>query len=263
MRASIILRAALLGVFLASYVPWAYAAETTAPEKEPDPMVVLKQACDYLKSLKQFSFRSEVIDEQVYYKGRKLQYGIDMETTVERPDKLRVNAVGDLVNRQFYYNGNTITLYDKNAGIYAAMEVPPGIEEALDKAQKEFGLRVALTDLASPALWELVSKDIENPIYVGLHKVHGVPCHHLAFEKRGVQVQVWIDAGTNPLPLKIVFNRRKQEGSPEWTAYLSAWDTTAHPADDLFTFVPPPGVEKVKFVEAPKPSIRGERGGKS
>ena len=54
--------------------------------KEPDPFVVLRQMCDYLKSLQQFSFHSEVTDDQVYLDGKKLQYGIDMETYVKRPD---------------------------------------------------------------------------------------------------------------------------------------------------------------------------------
>ena len=46
--------------------------------------------------------------------AKKLQYGIDMETFVRRPDRLRVNAKGDVVNKQFYFDGKTITLYDKD-----------------------------------------------------------------------------------------------------------------------------------------------------
>ena len=151
--------------------------------------------CDYLKSLQQFSFHSEVTEDQVYLDGKKLQYGIDMETYVKRPDKLRVNAVGDLVNKQFFFDGKTITLYDKDEKVYGAIDVPPNIEEALDKAHKDFGLRVALTDLASPQLWDHVSRKIEHSLYVGVHKVRGVPCHHLAFDGSDVHLQVWIDAG--------------------------------------------------------------------
>jgi hypothetical protein len=264
MRANRIWNVALLGLLLIAGPAQDAAAQQAATAKEPDPFVVLLQMCDYLKSLQQFSFRSEVADDQVYLGGKKLQYGIDMETYVKRPDKLRVNAVGDLVNKQFFFDGKTITLYDKDEEVYGAIDAPPGIEEALDKAHKDFGLRVALTDLASPQLWDHVSRKIEHSLYVGLHKVRGVPCHHLALDGPDVHLQVWIDAGTKPLPRKVVFLHKKLEGSPQWTAYLSDWKTSAHLADALFKFTPPTGVQKIKFVPAKQPPApREEKGDKS
>ena len=265
MRSNRIWGLALLGLFLMSGpVPDAGAQQAAATAKEPDPVVVMQQMCDYLKSIKQFSFRTEVADDQVYKGGKKLQYGIDMETFVRRPDRLRVNAEGDLVNKQFFFNGKTITLYDKTDKVYATMEVPPNIEGALDKAHKDFRLRVALTDLASPALWEHISKKVEHSLYAGLHKVHGVPCHHLAFDGADVHLQVWVDAGDKPLPRKVVFTQKKLEGSPQWTAYLSDWNTSTPLEDGLFAFVAPPGVKKIKFVPVQKTETSGKKkGGKS
>ena len=260
MRANRIWRVAVLSLFLiASAAPAVAQQEATA--NEPGPFVVLRQMCDYLKSLQQFSFHSEVTDDQVYLDGKKLQYGIDMETYVKRPDMLRVNADGDLVNKQFFFDGKTITLYDRDEKVYGAIDVPPSIEEALDKAHKDFGLRVALTDLASPQLWDHISRKIENDLYVGLHKVRGVPCHHLAFDAGDIHLQVWIDAGKKPLPLKVVFLQKKLEGSPQWSAYLSDWKTAPHLTDALFKFTPPPGVQKIKFVPEKQQPARGEQKG--
>lgn len=256
MQTKRIWKVVIMGVFLMSCAAAAYGAPPAA-EKEPDPLAILKKSCDYLKSLKQFSFHSEVTDEQVYYQGRKLQYAIEMDTFVRRPDMLRVNAVGDTVDRQFYFNGKTVTLYDKDAKIFASMEVPPDIEQALEKAHQEYGVKVALADLASPELWELVSKNIQHSLYVGTSEVRGVPCHHLAFDNDEVNLQVWIDEGNKPLPRKVVINYKKLEGSPEWIAYLSKWNTSAQLATATFNFVPPSGAEKVKFFAAAKPSIPG------
>jgi hypothetical protein len=229
----------------------------------PNPVTVIRQMCDYLKSLQQFSFRAEVTNDQVYYEGKKLQYGIDMETFVRRPDRLRVNAEGDLVNKEFFFNGKTITLYDKTDKVYASMEVLPSIEDALDKAQKDFGLRVALTDLASPLLWEHISKRFEHSLYVGMHKVRGVRCHHLAFDRDDVEFQVWVDAGDKPLPKKIIFTLKKLEGSPQWTAYFKDWSTFVMLEDGLFNFVVPPGARKIKFVPVQQtPNAAKEKGGK-
>jgi hypothetical protein len=254
----------LLGLCLVMGLVTGAGAQQPAKATEPDPMKVMQQACDYLKSLKQFSFRSEVTDDQVYHGGKKLQYGIDMETFVRRPDKLRVNAEGDWVHKQFFFNGKTITLYDITDKVYGTMDVPDNIEGALDKAHRGFGLRVALTDLASPLLWEHISRGVQNALYVGLHKVRGVPCHHLAFDRDDVHLQIWIEAGDKPLPRKVIFNQQKLPGSPQWTAYLSDWNTTAPFEDSRFDFVAPTGVKKIKFVPVKETAAPAKKeGGKS
>ncbi len=249
--------------------PASQGEKATAPEPEPDPLQILQKMCDFLKSQQQFTYKAEVADDQVYLGGKKLQYGIDMETFVRRPDRLRVNAAGDLIDKQFFFDGKTITLYDKDDNVYGVLEVPPDIESALEKASKDFGVRVALTDLASPTLWELLNKRITHSLYVGLHKVRGVPCHHLSFDGDEVQLQVWIDAGDKPLPRKAVLTHKNLPGSPQWTAYLSDWNFSPQLNDNLFAFTPPPGAEKIKFVpvkasEAPKKKPgKKKKGGKS
>lgn len=253
--------------------PTEKAAPTPQGEKavapEPDPLQVLQKMCDFLKSQQQFTYKAEVADDQVYAGGKKLQYGIEMETFVRRPDRVRVNAEGDLVDKQFYFDGKTITLYDKNDNVYGTMEVPPDIESALDKANKEFGVRVALTDLASPKLCEHIGKKVKHSLYVGLHKVRGVPCHHLSFDGDEVQLQVWIDAGDQPLPRKVVLTHKDLPSSPQWTAYLGDWNFTPQLSDNLFAFTPPQGAEKIKFIpvqagQVPKPKpAKKKKGGKS
>ncbi len=246
--------------------------KTTPPQAEkaavpePDPRQVLQKMCAFLKSQQQFTYKAEVADEQVYYGGKKLQYGIDMETLVRRPDRLRVNAEGDLVDKQFFFDGKTITLYEKNDNVYGVLEVPPDIESALERASQDFGVRVALTDLASPNLCEHIGKRIKHSLYVGLSKVRGVPCHHLAFDGDNAQLQVWIDAGDKPLPRKVVLTHKKLPGSPQWTAYLTDWNFSPQLPDNLFAFTPPQGAEKIKFVpvktsQAPKPKPKMKKKG--
>lgn len=245
-------------------VPAPQAEKATAPE--PDPRQILQKMCDFLKSQQQFTYKAEVADDQVYYGGKKLQYGIDMETFVRRPDRLRVNAAGDLVDKQFFFDGKTITLYDKDNNVYGILEVPPDIESALEKASKDFGVRVALTDLASPNLCDHIGKRIKHSLYVGLSKVRGVPCHHLSFDGDAAQLQVWIDAGDKPLPRKVVLTHKQLPGSPQWTAYLTDWNFSPQLPDDLFVFTPPQGAEKIKFVpvktsQAPKPKPKMKKKG--
>lgn len=78
----------------------------------PQPEKILAQACDLLKTAQRFSFKAEVTDDRVYTGGKKLQFAFGLEAFVQRPDKLRINAQGDIENKQFIDDGKTIPLYD-------------------------------------------------------------------------------------------------------------------------------------------------------
>ncbi len=245
------------------------AEKAPAPAPAPDPLQIAQKMCDFLKSQQQFTYKAEVASDQVYYGDKKLQYETDLEIFVRRPDQLRVNAVGDRVDKQFYIDGKIITLYDKDHKVYGTLEVPPDLESALEKAHKEFGIRVSLSDLASPDLWELMKKHIKHSLYVGESRIRGVLCHHLSFDGENVQFQLWIDAGGQPLPRKIVLTYKKLAGSPQWTAYISDWNFSPQLNANLFAFTPPPGAEKIKFIpveatQAPKQEPgKKKQGGKS
>lgn len=264
---------ALTGSALSQQQPQKPQAPPPAPQAEkapaPDPLQIVHKMCDFLKSQKEFSYKAEVSDDQVYYGGKKLQYETDLEFFVRRPDQLRVNAGGDLANKQFYLDGKTITLYDKDHNVYATLEVPPNMESALEKAHKDFGIRVSLSDLASPDLWELMKQHIKHSLYVGQSRIRGVLCQHLAFVGENLDFQLWIEAGDQPLLRKMVLTYKKLPAAPQWIAYISDWNFSPQFNDKLFAFTPPAGAEKVKFIpvqasQTPKQGPeKKKKGGKS
>ena len=249
--------------------PPAASQAEKAPAPAPDPLQIAQKMCDFLQSQQQFTYKAEVATDEVYYGGKKIQYETDLEFFAHKPDQLRVNAVGDRVDKEFYIDGKTLTLYDKGHNVYGSLEVPPDLEGALEKAHKECGVRVSLSELASPKLWELVKSHIKHSLYVGESRIRGVLCQHLCFDGENVQWQWWVDAGAQPLLRKVVITYKKLDGSPQWTAYLSDWNFSPQLNANLFAFTPPPGAEKIKFlpVEAAKAPKQGpgknKQGGKS
>jgi hypothetical protein len=223
------------------------------PEKEtsPDPNKIVQRMCDYLKSLDRFSFRAEITDDQVYTGGKKLQYAFETETFVQRPDKLRVNAEGDLVNKQFFLEGKTLTLYDPADKVYATVEVPADIEGALAKADQDLKFRVALADLASPKLCEHLAKGQTHALYVGSSKVRGIATDHVAFDRNDIQFQLWIATGEKPAPVKILINQKNLPAAPQWTAYVRDWNSAPQLKPGTFAFTAPTGVQKIKFAPPP------------
>lgn len=167
---------------------------------------------------------------------------------MQKPDRLRINAAGDVENKEFFFNGKTFTLYDRPKNAYAVLETPGTIDAALDQAYKEHGLKVALTDLARANPCAPMGKGVKHSLYVGLHKVRGVNCHHLAFDRNDIQWQIWIDAGDKPLIRKLVINQKRLPHNPQWTAYFSDWNLAPQLSDSLFVFTPPEKAVQAKFV---------------
>jgi len=245
-------------------------AASAAPTPAPDPKQVLQQMCDFLKNQPQFSFKAEVTDDQVYAGGRKLQYGLDMEAFFHRPNQFRINGSGDVENKQLFFDGKTLTLYDQDRNHYGAIEVGGDIDAALDKAGKDYGVRVGLAELGANRLSEVAHQGLTNALYVGMSKVRGVPCHHLAFDKEKGHYQLWVEAGEKPLLRKVVVLQKELPYAPQWTAYFSDWNFTPTLADNLFTFTPPDGAQKIQFLlvkKAAPPMPRGtkkkKKGGES
>jgi hypothetical protein len=251
---SCLLMMALVGLMLlsspgSSQETKASATQSAKPEASaPQPEKIFQQACDLLKSAKEFSYKAEITDDQVYTGGKKLQYAFDLEAYVQRPDKLRINAVGDVQNKEFFLDGKTITLYDKPHNVYATMTIPAGIDAAMDKAAKEYGLRVALADLTSENAFTLAMNGTKNALYVGQGLVRGVKCHHLAFDRDKIQWQIWIDANEKPLIRKLLITQKKLPAEPQWTAYFTDWNFAPQLTDSLFSFTPPPGAQQIKFI---------------
>jgi hypothetical protein len=241
-----------------------------APAPTVDPKQVLQQMCDFLKKQQQFSFKAEVTNDRVYAGGRKLQYGQEITASFRRPDKLRLEGNGDLESKLLLFDGKTLTLYDKDRNHYASIEVPGDIDAALDKANQEYGLRVGLAELGGNRLSEHAKNGLTNALYVGESRVRGIPCHHLAFDKKDVHYQLWVEAGDKPLLCKVVVTQKKLSGSPQWTAYFSDWNFSPQLADNLFVFTPPAGAQKIKFIPlkqaktpAPKKAKAKKKGDKS
>ena len=269
MRLRVLCCLAILGLVLLGTASFGQEKEKAlpppAPQAQPakaqdiDPKQVVRQMCDYLKSLKEFSFKGEVTDDHTFSAGNKLQFAFDLEGYVKRPDKIRLNAKGDLQNKEFFYDGKAITIYDTVKKVYATASMPPTIDEALAKANNDYGLRLIVAELAKTNLFEEITKGVKDGVYVGEGTVFGVKCQHVAFDKGKTVVQLWVEASDKPVLRKAVLTYKDVDFSPQWTLYLTEWNVFPQLADNLFTFSPPQGAEKIDFM-AVKKTEAPERG---
>lgn len=222
---------------------------------EPTPEEVLRTATDYLENLKSFSFKCEMAEDTPFEGGREVKSLHDMTYYVKRPDKLRFRTVGDLRNRQWFYDGKTLTAQDLSRNLYSQVVLSSTIDGILTRARDELNLRLAVTALGKTDLYEMLVENVKDSVIVGMSRVRGTPCYQLLLERDEVDLQLWIQAGKRPLLRKALIRYKNEEGKPEWGAVFTKWNTSARLADSFFEFRPPRGATRIEFLRQvlPKP----------
>jgi hypothetical protein len=230
-----------------------------APDIESKAGEVLKQMCDYLKNLQQFSVEAEVTEDVLLTSGQRIQYGRKVEAWVRRPDRFRAESVGDTDSRQLIYDGKTITLLERNKNFYTTIAAPSDINAALEHGIQAFNLRAPLADLIYTKSYEYLTEGALSGFYVGLSKVQGASCHHLAFRQKDIDWQIWIEDSPTPVPRKFLITDKTTQGL-QFTAVFTKWNTSPQLEDGLFTFVAPEKAEKIDILPAAAPaSPKGQK----
>ena len=223
-------------------------AQAQAPTVDPAATQILKRMTDYLGSLQQFSVHTQNDIEDLLDSGQRVDYDVSASVIVSRPDKLRAERRGDLVNQTFYYNGKTLTLYDPSNKVYATVDAPPTIEQMLDFAHTVLALMLPASDLVYHDAYPLLMEGVTSAIVLDKAVINGVKCDHLAFSRPGVDFQVWVADGGQPLPRKYVVTDTGTPALLSVITVMSQWNVNPEVADERFTFVPPQGAKKIEFM---------------
>ena len=156
-----------------------------------------------------------------------------------RPNKLRIDVMGNVRNSVLTYDGKVVTLLDPTQGFFAQLQAPATIDETLmllmDKFQTSFPVTGAL--LADP--YEKMKDGLTTAVDLGVVKVDDVVCRHLLFGEEDVDWQLWVDAGKRPLPRRLSVVYKKAPGAPRILAAFSDWKLNITVPASRFVFVKP------------------------
>ena len=217
-----------------------------APDLEPKAGEVLKQMCDYLKNLQQFSVQAEITEDVLLTSGQRIQFARSVEASVRRPDRLWAESAGDTDKRQFFYDGKTFTIYGNTNKFYASVPAPATIHELLDVAQERYAIDLPFRDLFAWGTDRADVAAIQSAIFIGPTKIDNVPCDHYAFRNVDVDWQIWIQQGEKPLPRKLVITTMDEEQHPQYVSMMN-WNLSPKINNKLFTFVPPKDAHKIEL----------------
>ncbi|MDO9315328.1 MAG: DUF2092 domain-containing protein [Burkholderiaceae bacterium] len=214
----------------------------------PQAQQLLKASTEFLARQQRFSVDTESSIEVVLDSGQKIQFDHTARSSVERPNKLRAERTGDLVDQVFYYDGKSLTLHNPDGNYYATIAAPDTLDEMLDFARVRLDVVAPAGDLLYKNAFDILMQEVTSGFVVGKGVVDGMRCDHLAFRAPHVDWQIWIEEGKHPLVRKLVITTRDKLNAPQFSAVMKNWDLKPKFNVKTFSFKPIRGLQKVEFV---------------
>jgi len=231
-------------------------ATAQAAGVDPEAARLLKRMTDFVGSQDRFSLETTNTVEVVLDSGQKIQFTGGARTTVQRPNKLYSERVGDVLKQSFYYDGRTVTLVNPDDAYYATTPAPPTIDAMLDFAREALDVIAPAGDLITMDAYDRLMSDARSGFVVGKSSVGGVRCDHLAFRGYGVDWQIWIEDGDKPVPRKYVITTVDMDQAPQAEILVTSWTSSPDIGAGQFEYSPPDGAQQIDFVV---PDGKGER----
>ncbi len=181
-----------------------------------------------------------------------VKHSDEQQLFLHGPDKLLVRTEGDKGSREFYYDGQTLSYYSLAKNQYGQIPAPATIMAMIDTVNKLYGIEFPVADFFYPAFVDDILADSKNLAYLGITKVNGKECFHIAGTARDKTFQFWIANDAYYLPMKMVIVYTGKEMSPQYEATLSDWQINPILPDALFEFKAPPNAKKIKLMPKKK-----------
>lgn len=238
----------LTGMALALALLAVAPAQAQGPGVDPDAAMILKRMTDYIGGLQQFGLDTSNTVEVVLHSGQKIQFTSAAKATLQRPNKLHASRVGDVVSQSFYYDGRTLTLVNPKEGVYATVAAPDTLDAMIDFARDSLDVIAPAGDLITTDAYARLMADTSSGFLVGKSFIDGVRCDHLAFRGYGIDWQIWIEDGAQPLPRKYVITTLALGGAPQFEISMRNWTLTPDVNARQFEFTPPAGARQIEFL---------------
>jgi hypothetical protein len=222
-----------------------------AAEDLKEALAELKLTSDFLASQPSFQFDAVLGFDVLQSTGQKLEFGSSRNVIVRRPDRARVETHtrdGDV--RTLFFDGQTLSADLAADNAYVSVPKPGTLDAALDYLIDDLGTPAPLADFMYSDLYTDVAENIGSGFVVGSAKIGKHDCVHVAFSNNEVDVQLWVEDGDRPLPVRLVITYKKAEGSPQFWAHFVGWNLSPETPDSLFEYTPPEGAELMPIAVA-------------
>jgi hypothetical protein len=164
------------------------------------------------------------------------------------PNKLMMRSDGDLGSHELYFDGTKLSYYSVDRNQYGQIDAALSLVEMIDTVNKAYGIEFPAADFLYPTFVDDVLGDSKELVYLGLTKVDGKDCYHIAGKGPDKTFQFWITDDAFSLPVKMVIVYTDKEMNPQYEATLSDWQVNPNLPDAIFEFAVPHKARKIKMV---------------
>lgn len=242
------------GVALAAAVCLGLEANAQDPATEdtaldPRAFEIAIRAVEHIAASPGFVVEEEASWDVLQDDGRMLEYGATRTVSVRRPDRVRA----DIVSREegvrgLRFDGERITLFDPEAGVYAWVPFRGSLGAALDLVTDNLQTPVPNTELLYDDAPEILREVVDSAALVDEVAVRGTPCHHVSLRAGETDAQLWVQRDGDPILHRLVLTYKHEPGMPQFRAHFVEWKFGAELDDGDFAFEPPDHAERIPFV---------------
>jgi len=227
-----------------------FAPGVQAESSKVDPAAseILKRMTDYLGAVQQFTVHTQNTLEDLVASGHRVDLDVSAKVIISRPNKIRSERKGDLVDQVFYYNGETLTLFNPSHNVYSTEKAPDTFYGLFKYIYESLGFGLPISDLILSDAYTLLMEDVTLAQVIGKTYLDGVRCDHLLFSRPGVDFQVWISEGSKPLPVKYVVTDTATPERLSISTRMNDWNIGPMIDESQFTFIRPEGAQEIKFI---------------
>ncbi len=225
---------------------------------DPQAMAKLQKMAQYLASVQSFSVNIRDGYDVVQDWGQKIEFGETRKVTLKRPNRLRIDLErSNGLRGSVFFDGKYISIHMASENTYAITGKEGSVDQAIKYAVGELGVTMPMAVMFLSTLPDELKNRVIAADFVESTTLMDVPCDHIAAQTgEGVDFQVWIAQGDQPLPRRIVITYFEEEGQPQFWAELSNWNLSPAVSDALFLFTPPNGAERIQFMaQIGKPGV--------
>lgn len=236
------------GITIAAVMASSATAQAQSAGLDPEAQRLLKTSTDFLARQKQFSLDTRNALEVVLNSGQKIEFNHIARQSVQRPNKLRAERTGDLVDQVFIYDGKSLTLRNLKNDFYAQVSAPDTLEGMLDFARTSLDIVAPAGDVIYANAYDILMDGVTESLVVGKSVIEGVRCDQLAFRAPHVDLQVWIQEGAKPLLRRFVITTRDLPNAPQFSVTVTQWNLQPKFNAQTFRFIAPSGAKRVEFL---------------
>lgn len=203
-------------------------------QSKSEALEILSRTADFMEKQAQFSMSATVWEDVVTDSGTKLQSARIVELKRQVPNKFRADVYTAGLNFTYAYDGEMMTVVDHASKSYGEFTAPNKVHETLDVLQERRGIDIPLEDLLYNRPFYNAAKSAISGQYIEKTKVFAKEAHHLAFQHKNIDWQLWVQTGPVPVLLKAVITYKTAKSSPQMIVIFDKWDFITTLPDYVF-----------------------------